>query len=368
MNDESQKALQRIRDGEAWEDFCDRLKNAGKAVLDASPDDDLDRAEGLRYLSRLTSTFLGNATSDPMPARTSLRPMGAKIGLDNPDYVYFNVPLSHRHKYIVRGHMGDAHLIGFGTFSGGLGTKEGLIRDGYLESSELELGPDGHFEIHLGPEKSENPNWLPMKEKTNSIQIRQTLLERARQRPGPIELERLGESPPAPPLDPARFASVLDRAGGIVAGTVGQFLGWTKSFAAHPHEIRPLDPALMTFAQGDPNTSYNYGYWNLDEDEAFVIEFTPPECEYWILQIGNHWLESFDFMHRNTHVNHHTAIADSNGLVRVVISATDPGLPNWLDTAGHQRGALALRWVGANEEPHTHTRVTSIQSLCENVN
>ena len=140
MNDESQKALQRIRDGEAWEDFCDRLKNAGKAVLDASPDDDLDRAEGLRYLSRLTSTFLGNATSDPMPARTSLRPMGAKIGLDNPDYVYFNVPLSHRHEYIVRGHMGDAHLIGFGTFSGGLGTKEGLIRDGYLESSELELG------------------------------------------------------------------------------------------------------------------------------------------------------------------------------------------------------------------------------------
>ena len=71
---------------------------------------------------------------------------------------------------------------------------------------------------------------------------------------------------------------------------------------------------------------------------------------------------------RVTHVNHHTAIADPHGLVRVVISATDPGLPNWLDTAGHRRGALALRWVGAKEEPHTHTRVRSIQSLREDAN
>jgi len=362
MSEENSKTTQGIRDGQAWADFCDRLKSAGQAVLEAAPDDDLDRAEGFRYLARLTSTFLGNATADPMPAVTALRPMGAKIGLDNPDYVYFNVPLDHRHEYIVRGHMGDAHLIGFGTFSGGLGTKEGLIRDGYLESTELEFGPEESFEIHLGREKGELPNWLPMKEKTNSIQIRQTLLERARQRPGPIELERLGESTPAPPLDPARFAGVLDRAGGIVAGTVGQFLGWTKDFAAHPHEIRPLDPALMTFAQGDPNTRYNYGYWELDEDEAFVIEFTPPECEYWNLQIGNHWLESFDFMHRNTHVNHHTAIPDERGVVRVVVSPSDPGQPNWLDTAGHRRGALALRWVGAEEETEVHTQVTKLDA------
>ena len=92
MSQDDQAAIQRIQDGQAWADFCDRLKAAGQSVLEASPDDDLDRAEGFRYLSRLTSTFLGNATADPMPAVTALRPMGAKIGLDNPDYVYFNVP------------------------------------------------------------------------------------------------------------------------------------------------------------------------------------------------------------------------------------------------------------------------------------
>ena len=118
--------------------------------------------------------------------------------------------------------------------------------------------------------------------------------------------------------------------------------------------MRPLDPSLLSVAQGDPNTSYSYSYWELGPDEAFVIGLAPPaKFDYWNLQIGNHWLESFDFMYRPTHVNHETAIARSDGTVRIAICARDPGVAdlNWLDTSGHRRGALALRWVGADQEP-----------------
>ena len=349
--------VSRIRNGRAWEEFCEQLKTAGDQILKNAPDDDFDRAEGLRYLSRLTSTFLKNATSDPMPRRTTLVPMSIKIGLDNPDYIYFTVPIDPESEYRIRGHLGDAHMIGFGTFSGGLGTKEGLVRNQYLESQNLHLDHDDYFEISLSKKQS-GENWLPLDENTNSLQIRQTLLKRAQQRPAPLELERLGKEHPPSPLDPSRFAETLDLVGGTLMGTVHQFLGWTKSFAAQPHEIHPIDPALMTFAQGDPNTLYNYSYWDIAEDEAFVIEFTPPACEYWNLQIGNHWLESFDFMHRSTHINHHTALQDANGQVRAVVSPVDPGVPNWLDTAGHSRGTLALRWVGAESLPQTHSYVT----------
>ena len=34
-----------------------------------------------------------------------------------------------------------------------------------------------------------------------------------------------------------------------------------------------------------------------------------------------------------------------------------PGYPNWLETAGHQRGTMCLRWVGAKEHPDPTTRV-----------
>ena len=142
-----------------------------------------------------------------------------------------------------------------------------------------------------------------------------------------------------------------------------QFLGWTADFEAHSHEVRELDPKLASVAQGDPSTSYHYSYWEIGEDEAYVVDLDPPECEYWNLQIGNHWLESFDFMSFRTHVNHETAVADAEGRVRVVIARRDPGVPNWLDTAGHARGGLALRWVAADRVPETRRPLMPISAL-----
>ena len=74
MTDES--STERIVSGKSWEDFCDTLKSAGQAILrDGSPRDVLDRAEGFRYLSRLTraalETFIEYA--DPTSFDTQLK-------------------------------------------------------------------------------------------------------------------------------------------------------------------------------------------------------------------------------------------------------------------------------------------------------
>ena len=349
-------------DGAVWEDFCERLKATGRRILEAAPEDAFDRAEGLRYLSRLTRHFLKANVEDADPAAVAVSTESPKIGLDNPDYVYAGARLSGAYEYRLRGSLGDAERISLGTFSGGLGTREGLVRDGYVTTDELEIGPDGSFQVALSRDPRPG-NWLAMRPGTNSLQVRQTLLERRRQTPGTIELERVdgGEGPA--PLDPAGFARALDRTAATVDGTVALFLRWTESFRAHGHEIRELDPELLAVAQGDPNTSYHYGYWELGEDEALVVELEPPECEYWNLQIGNHWLESLDFRHHQAHVNHHTAVPSADGSVRIVIARRDPGVANWLDTAGHARGGLALRWVGAAEIPKPRTRVVPLDEL-----
>ncbi len=345
-------------DAATWDAFCDQLRNAGHTVLAAAPNDPFDRAEGLRYVTRLARHFLNSTIEESDPRAAILSTTSPKIGLDNPDYVYGGARLSGSLEYQLKGTMGDASMMSVGAFSGGLGTPAGLIRDGYLTSEALSINDDGSFEIAICAEKRSG-NWLPMTAKTNSLQIRQTLLERQRQSPATLELIRVDGGEPPHPLDPERFYGSLARTGGMVGGVIGQFLGWTASFQAHPHEIRPIDPSLLKFAQGDPNTRYNYSYWELADDEAFVIEFEPPVCEYWNLQVGNHWLESFDFLTYRTHVNHHTATLEDDGSVRIVIAAKDPGSANWLETAGHQRGALALRFVGANEVPTICSRVES---------
>src|SRR3546814_12850407 len=42
---------------------------------------------------------------------------------------------------------------------------------------------------------------------------------------------------------------------------------------------------------------------------------------------------------------------DGDGILRVVVSAKDPGVPNWLDTPGHPSGAIQGRWTDCNAQP-----------------
>ena len=44
-------------------------------------------------------------------------------------------------------------------------------------------------------------------------------------------------------------------------------------------------------------------------------------------------------------LNGHQASIDEDGMLRVVIAHEDPGIANWLDTAGHSAGPIILRCV-----------------------
>jgi hypothetical protein len=46
--------------------------------------------------------------------------------------------------------------------------------------------------------------------------------------------------------------------------------------------------------------------------------------------------------------------------VRLVVAGRHPGVENWLDTAGHRRGTMCLRWVGATQHPAPKTRVVKL--------
>ena len=352
----------RLASGEAWNDFCDRLKKAGELIQNAAPDDDFDRAEGYRYLARLTHHFLRSSLDEADPAKAILSTTSPKIGLDNPDYVYAGARLSPDFTYRLTGSMNDVALLGIGVFSGALGTPKGLVRDGYVTTNELEV-VDGRFELLLS-RTPQGGNWLQLGEQTNALNIRQTVLRRREQKPATLELSRVDSGAPPAPLEPASLVQTLDRVSQTVPGIVTQFIGWSQSFQDYPFEIREIDPKFLAVAQGDPNTTYHYSYWELEDDEVYTVVLEPPtHFDYWNLQIGNHWLESLDFMSLKTHVNHETAVVGAGGRVRVVVAGRDPGVANWLDTAGHARGALALRWVGAKALPETETQVVPISSL-----
>jgi hypothetical protein len=116
-------------------------------------------------------------------------------------------------------------------------------------------------------------------------------------------------------------------------------------------------------AGGAEDIMYYHGYWQLAAGEALLIELQPPECDYWNFQLNNHWMESLDYRYHTISLNKHSAPARADGSVRLVVAHSDPGLGNWIDTAGHQRGTMCLRWVRAQAHPTPSTRVCSCDEL-----
>lgn len=356
-----------IFDDRSWNSFCDQLRDAGQQILVNSPDSELDRVEGFRYLARLTSHALGRFSERSNPLRPQITYSAPRIGGDNPDFLYGSCSIRGEHDYVLRGNREQAYNVGIGSYYGGLGSGKGLQCSGYLLLNDLEIDADGGFEIQVSREQKPG-NWLPLLPESNAILIRQTVLDRAADTPAELAIECLaqaGVATPLAPLQAAEFEKSLQLAGLFVGGVVGQFLNWTNTFKARPNEIHPLDPALLAFAQGDPNTRYNNGYFELAEDEVLEVELAPPPCEYWNLQVTNHWLESLDYLDYRTHFNHANARVDADGKVRLYIAKADPGVANWIDTAGHDRGCIALRWIKAEGEAGLQTRVISHALLQE---
>jgi len=83
---EPDESTRRVLDGTAWRDFCRALEAAGDVILDPrAPADPRNRAEGFRYLSRLTraalETFIEDADPPITAATAAITPTGASASI-----------------------------------------------------------------------------------------------------------------------------------------------------------------------------------------------------------------------------------------------------------------------------------------------
>lgn len=349
-------------DARAWSAFCSRTESAARRVMALAPDDPVDRAEGLRYVGRIAQYALTRFIEESDAARPVVTHSLPKLGGDNPDYVYSVAALSGACAYRLRGRLGDSAYLGIGTYHGDVGTAQGLQVSGYLAGKDMAIGADGRFEVTLACDRRPG-NWLPMKPETSQLMVRELLFDRRHQRSAEFSIERIEGEAPTGPLDAGHYARQLARAGDYVEGAIAQFLEWTRDFASRPNRIDRIAEHLASAARGDPFTHYYGGYFELAEDEALIAEFVPPTCEYWNLQLCNHWLESLDHTRHVVSVNHHTAEKDASGGVRIVVASRDPGVPNWLDSAGHRRGCMIMRQVGTKTPDDPRCRVVALGDL-----
>lgn len=353
---------ERIVSGKAWEDFCDQLKHAG-AVLKYSgtPQDPLNQAEGIRYLTRLTRAGLEAYVEYGDPQFPVLRRMvheTVKLGADNPDNYYFNAQIDGHNDYRITGKRNTIDYVGFFTQNGSYGTTGGLAPCGVLQGADLLLNDDDTFEIILSTEKR-GKNWLKIEEDTSLVMVRQTFLNRANEVPCEVHIKNLNGPTVPGNISPQRLEAGLRMASMFVAGAPLLFARWANGFQKHVNTLPLFDPKVSNAAGGDADIIYYHSYWKLKPNEALRITVMPPPCDTWNFQLNNYWMESLDYRYFNICLNKGNVQYENDGSVTIIVAHQKPNHPNWIDPCGHFEGTMCWRWY------RLASGASPVQPICE---
>ena len=376
----------------AWAELLGSLADAAKTITGPTgAANALERAEGFRYLTRLLAAGLEMHLERADPARPSftrmLSPIRKFLG-DNPDVLYEFVPLDGARRYRVRGRRGGELYLAFCVYDR---APDGATKLGAnLSDAGMRFEADGSFELQLAPERPAGAaNWLRLGPQAASMIARQYFHDPASAAPARLEIEAVPAAPAPPPLAEAELArrlaavahfvretSELSAALSIFAGlnpaprdggehsalqVVGGVVQGERPSAQEL--VRQLDPRIVAGHLPTPDIAYTGAWWRIGPDEAVVVEGTPPPCRYWSLQTFNRWFESPDYRHRRVALNDARAAVAADGSFRAVIAARDPGVPNWLDSAGHEEGHVVFRALLAEAPPLLRFRIAPLASL-----
>ncbi len=354
----------RLESGEAWEDFCGSLLEAGRLILDAEqPDLPGLRAEGFRYLLGLVKVGVaqaGELSDRDRPKWLRFQDSFSKWGAENADNHYLVTHIRSDATYRITGTRGSCFtfLIEVGEGFMQLGDTANFAT---MTADQIEVDADGRFEIIASRERQPG-NWLPLDENARQIVIRQYFKDWENEIPASFQIDRVEDvgEPPAP-LRSAEMARILDDAANWVR-TSTEFWGtWIPALRAQymPGEMVPA----VRYVGGADDIRYGNDYYRLDEGDAMIVELTPPNAQYWAIQLCDLWFVTTDYVNRLTSLNDAQLLLDADGKCRVVIAHEDPGVPNWLDTAGATEGCLQYRYIWTQDNPLPSVRVVPFAEL-----
>jgi hypothetical protein len=344
---------------QAWSHLMRRLEDAAQIVeSDPASRNRVDLAAGMRHLLVLLTAGIDEALRfDPDPILCVERASTNDVvtwGMECPDCLYIRATMRGGESYRLLGNRGTARYVGLQTMNGIASTANALV-------DELAADGDGNFEVVLCAEKHDG-NWMRIEGPHPTLTVRHFFYDWDTEVASSLRIERIGD-----PVD-RQIADVdadvmvsrqLVALGDFVHDNLQFFLQFGA--AAPPNGfLPPIDyTAIGAAAENKPVI----GRWQLGSDEALILEVAPPQGVYWSFSLGNPWWETIHYGRHQSSLNGHQAVVDSDGLVRVVLCGRDPGVANWLDTAGFSNGAMILRCVRTITAPTPRTRVVPFDEI-----
>jgi hypothetical protein len=278
-----------------------------------------------------------------------------KVGLDNPDTLYFSANIRDDAEYTVCGHRGTSTDLSFQVLAGNYTPAEVPGSLNAFDDRAIEINPDGSFELRFGPANPDggpnagtDPNYFVLGPGASMLLAREVFSDWTAQ-PSTLRIQRvdrIGEAPPTPA--PELTAKRMNAAAKSVTGQIKTFLQFPEWFYLKLPVNTMWEPRLTP---GGLATQYSSaGHYELAEDQAMIITVPVSDAPYQGFQLGNMWYLSMDFCNHQTSLTADQARHDPDGMIRMVLSERNPGLTNWLERTGHRRGYLQFRWQRTSRE------------------
>ncbi len=319
--------------------LLDAIAEAERLVREAPHiESEADLVEGLQYLAGgiAACTHLAFDYDRDHPFLQSGTGPFTKMGLDNPDTLYFGTRVHAGHSYVVTGTRGTTTDLSFQLLGGEYTDANVPDSETAFDDRKLDVAADGSYEWRFTPTVNAQ---LVIREVYNDWSAQRGCVAIAR-------TDTAGTAPP--PLSMDLIEKRWATAGKQLVQRIKTWLQFPQWFYTNLPVNTMVAPRLTP---GGLATQFSSaGHFELASDQALVITLPVTDAPYLGFQLGSLWYISLDYINHQTSLNGTQAQADPDGMIRIVVADRNPGVTNWVETLGHRKGFLQFRWQRVSRE------------------
>jgi hypothetical protein len=265
-----------------------------------------------------------------------------RSGIYDPDNLSYIAIVNGADQYRITGTRGNSDDFSVQAISGFPGAGSTGSPTATLLKNQIAVNPNGTYTITVGG--SQQPgNWLPTVPQTTLISIREAFNNWPTAVADQLRLQRVGASgAPAAKLTNQQLVTAIDAS---TQGVSQQGAYWTKLWGGllpslPANQVRPPSPTQGGLAGQLSSLSH----FDLSPGQALIVSVGKSDALYQGFEAADAFAQSLPYATHQSSLNATQAQLSNDGSYYVVVSAQDPGVPNWIDTQGYTNGFLFLRW------------------------
>lgn len=268
---------------------------------------------------------------------------GSRYSYDNPDNIYRIIPIDGGLKYVVRGQRfkpGPSDVT-FSLINNA--SSQGTVD--FIDGRDLVLEKDGSYTISIDSEPANGRvNHLQSTGRVVQLFVRNNLGDWLRETPDRLDIERVDGL--ADKTAPGEQAITL-RAYGALQDAVLYYGVGALGVKTSVNPVNTLPSPQQSSTLGTlVSQASSFGHFRLADDEALLVRLRRGGAGYFVVPVTDPWLITVDPARHQSSLNQSQSVADPDGGYTFVVSPVDPGIHNWVDSAGLHEGTIMVRWQG----------------------